>query len=117
MFIFCLEPFPLPECLNQKLSRVTSYCFVHLFYKTANYADFSFVSSFESCWMNLYVDIEKELAHKGLPIFHIKVGIVTNSDIMPTLENGQDFFSSAESYVTGRRIMTIIASSRPECKY
>ena len=96
---------------------VSSNCFVHLFYKTANYADVSFVSSFGSCWMNLYVDIEKELAHKGLPIFHIKVGIVTNSDIMPTLENGQGFFPSAESYVKGRKIMTIIASSRPECKY
>ena len=107
----------MPDYFNEKLRMVTSDCFVHLFYKTANYADVSFVSSFESCWMNLYVDIEKELAHKGLPIFHIKVGIVTNSDIMPTLENGQDFFSSAESYVTGRRIMTIIASSRPECKY
>ena len=99
------------------MRKVSDRCFVHFFYSTPDSADVSFVSSFGSCWKDLYVDIGKELEHKGLPNFQIKVGIVTNPDVMPALENGQTFFSSAESFLIGRRIMTIIASSRPECKY
>jgi len=87
-----------------------------LFYITPDSADCSFVSSFRSNWNSLYADIGNQLSAKEISPFQIRVGIVT-APTMPTLENGHNFFTPAQSYLKGRRIMTIIASSHPECKF
>jgi hypothetical protein len=107
----------LPDFLNENLRKVTDRCFVHLFHKASDYAEFSFISPFESCWKDLYVEISHELSLKNLPPFQIRVGIVETPDLMPTLENGQTYFTSAQSFLNGRRIMTIIVSSQSECKF
>lgn len=117
VFIFTnLEPYPLPDCLNEKLKSNSDICFVHLFYKNQDSTDLSFLSSFKSVWKNLYASIDHELALKELPIFQIKVGILSTPNTMPELQNGQTFFSTDQSYIKGRRIMTIIVSSHPDRK-
>ena len=103
--------------MNENLRKVSDRCFIHLFYITPDSADFSFVSSFESCWKDLYVDIGNQLSAKEISPFQIRVGIVAAPRTMPTLENGHSYFTPAQSYLKGRIIMAIIASSHPECKF
>jgi hypothetical protein len=107
----------LPDFLNEKLTDDYDRCFVHLFYNSSNSGYISFLSSFKCNWNNLYTVISYELSAKNLPLFQIRVGIVETPDLMPTLENGQTYFTSAQSFLNGRRIMTIIVSSQSECKF
>ena len=76
---------------------------------------FTFVSSFSSPWKDLYTKICSELSENRLPMFNIKVGIVTEPEIVPTLETGATFFTSTRSYLNGKRIMTMAVTSNSEC--
>ena len=48
-------------------------------------------------------------------MLNIKVGIVTEPEIIPTLETGATFFTSTRSYLNGKRIMTMAVTSNSEC--
>lgn len=107
----------MPDDLNPRLKKKLDSCFVHLFYKFPDSAELLFLSSFQSIWEYIFSEIDRILSLQSLPVFQIKVGIVTAPGVLPRLENGLEFFSSRELNIKGKRYMTIVVSSQPNCKF